>query len=124
MKYIYYLLLFAGIPNSTDCGDFKNGEFEMDLGNGIIYKISRVGNKQIEQDIKRGIKIEYDIKWDSDCKYKLYNFNPVSGKELLPNRPYDTLYCTITDIKDNSFRVIAKAGNFPERKSPEIKKVR
>jgi hypothetical protein len=124
MKYIYYLVFISGILHPTDCENFTNGEFEMDIGNGTVYRITRTGDKQIEEDSKRGIKVEYDIKWDSECKYKLYNFNPIQGKDLLPSRPYDTLYCQIVDIEDNSFRVIAKADKLPERKSPVIKKVR
>ena len=120
----YFFILFSSLLiGNGDCNTFKYGTFHMNIGDGKVYKIIRTENKQIEEDADRGVKIEYDIKWDSQCSYKLYNFKAINGSEHLPQRNYDTLYCRITDIQNQSFRVLCHANGYPELKTPIIEKV-
>lgn len=119
---IFFILLFPLFIGSSDCNQFHNGTFIFhDFGSE--FKIIRNGNKQTEYVDGEKEVFEYDVIWDSDCSYKLFNAKTIKGDVDVSEYDKDTLYCTIVDISKNTFKVVCKDKG-GVAKTPLITKVK
>lgn len=105
MSKILVLLSSFIFISSSNCKQFHEGTFVFhDFGKE--FKIVRKGGKQTEYVTGEKEVFEYDVEWDSDCSYKLFNARTVKGDIDISAYDIDTLRCKIIDVKGNTFRVI------------------
>jgi len=119
---IFVVLLFPLLIGSSDCNQFHDGTFIF-YDFGSEFKIIRKGNKQIEYIDGEKQVFEYDVIWDSDCSYKLFNAKTIKGDVDVSAYDKDTLYCKIVDINKSTFKVICNDKG-REAKTPLITKVK
>lgn len=68
---ILVLTSIAAFGQSSECSKFKNGKFKIidaEVGNSII---ERKGTKQVEYGEGSKLKLEFKVKWLSECVYTL-----------------------------------------------------
>jgi hypothetical protein len=70
---VFVLICFSTVTfgQTNECKKFKNGKFiivDAEVGNSIII---RKGSKQIEYGEGSKLKLEFKVKWLSDCTYTL-----------------------------------------------------
>lgn len=118
---IFIAYLFSG--SNLTCKDFHSGTFELASVDQTTHKIIRTENKQIEILTTKGLETEFDIKWLDDCNYILFNPHITKGGENDPYARKDTLYNQISQLDENSCKVISwfKVSNKIESKLVKIK---
>lgn len=99
------------------CNKVKNGVFQSVIeigGERHVTKITRKGNKQTEENEATGLKLEFDVKWTSDCTYELSNLRTIKGN--LPGASdKHILWVTITGVTKDSYQADV-SSNFTEGK--------
>ena len=123
MKVVFLLLLFFIVgavakAQSLDCNAIYTGKFKTIVvspdGVKMTTIIYRQKDKQVEENLTTGLKMEFDITWTSDCSYELSK--PRFLKGALPGVSRDhILYVKIISIEGNKYKAEVSA-NFAEEK--------
>ena len=115
-------LLLAVQAQSPECSKVKDGVFTATIeveGEENVTLITRKGNKQIEENKKKGIKMEFVVKWTSECTYELSkpkvikgNFPGVEDKQVL--------FVKITDVQKEFYNADVSSNFFDGVMSSEF----
>ena len=91
---VFFMLVSKAFSQFPDCNSVKDGTFksvvEIDGYKDISF-IYRKGDKQIEENKAKGIKMSFEVNWTSECSYELSNPKILKGtmEGVLPsNRVY------------------------------------
>ena len=111
------LLTSAISAQQPDCKKIHTGKFESTIEletEKVVIKITRIKNKQIEENIESGLKMEFMVKWTSTCTYELSHPKVVSGT-LEGVSDDQVIFVKVLEVKKD--RYIAEVGsNFAEQK--------
>ena len=83
MKYLSLLLSLIAFANvhAQKCDDIKQGKFRIATNDNIPESIlTRTADYQFEDVPSLGIKMQYSLKWTSDCSYELSNGKLIKGE--------------------------------------------
>lgn len=108
------LLLFINCSDTKtiNCTSLRDGIFKFNSPDSVRqFIVTRRGKSQVERKFGTNHAIKYDIKWTSDCNYKLFNGRKISGKGTYMGTNLDTTYCEIISVTGNTHEVITYRSN-------------
>ena len=119
MKFIFvflFILTFSSILKAQNCSDIKNGIFRIksDEVNPNETILTRKKDIQIEEVKSKGIKLQYHIKWTSNCTYELSHPKVLKG-DFPWASDEQVLYIKITKVTA-TFYSTEITSNFSDRK--------
>ena len=119
MRWLFVLLtsLFSFLSvQAQKCDDIKEGTFkiEADDVNPNESILTRTSKHQLEEVKSIGLKLQFDLKWTSDCSYELSNPKVLKGE--LPNvTDSQVLYVKILKVT-STYYTAEITSNFAEFK--------
>ncbi|ANQ51819.1 hypothetical protein MY04_4483 [Flammeovirga sp. MY04] len=104
--FVIYIILFSCVSSNNNCNRFKEGRFiyfnKEEKQFDPKHIAFRTSDKQIGIDLEKGDTLTYDLKWMSDCEYKLIFTESTLNKEGFI-KIGDTLTVTIEPIDHSTF---------------------
>ena len=118
MKRIFILiisLLTLMSARAQKCDNIKQGKFRMSDAENPEYLITRTANHQIEENKTTGLKMQFDVKWTSDCNYELSKPKVLKGEAPFPVSDNHVLYVKVTKVTSTYYTTEVTA-NFSDFK--------
>lgn len=115
---LIFCSLIAIAQDEKDCKKVNTGIFRSELsveGKNFVTMIYRKKDKQIEENIQMGIKMEFNVKWKSPCSYELSNPKVLKG-EVPGVSPAQVLYVKILSVTKDAYTAEV-SSNFFEGKT-------
>jgi hypothetical protein len=121
MRHVVLALLMTMIAvagdTQTNCKSIHDGNFksvsELD-GDSTVYHITRKKDKQYEEVKSTGVKMEFKVKWTSDCTYELSHPKVIKG--TMPGvEDSQVIYVKVIDVREDSYTAEVTA-NFADFK--------
>lgn len=106
--FCFYYNISFGQKAFLDCRVFKTGSFVYKDYPFNTVDVKRTKQKQFETDKATGIKVEYKIKWISDCEYELIQIGSNSDKVRILNN--SVINVKIIETDSSSYKYLANQG--------------
>ena len=99
---MFFSVLFAG---AQKCKDLQSGKFRIapDNTDANEYIITRTAQHQFEEVPSTGVKMQFDIKWTSECSYELSKPRVLKGEVPFPVSDSQVLYVKITKVSSTYY---------------------
>lgn len=113
----FFSLCVVSYAQGLNCKKVTTGTFKSVIDAGeekIVTMIYREKEKQVEECVQAGLKMEFNIKWTSACTYELSNPRILKGS-LPGTSASHILYVKITEVYDGGYKAEV-SSNFSDVK--------
>jgi len=115
-KLFLALLMMSGFlltSHAQDCKDIQTGSFKIANESGE-YLITRTNKHQFEEVRSIGLKMQFDLKWTSECSYELSNPKVLEGEGPVVDKT-QKVFVRIVEVSDKSYTADV-TSNFGDEK--------
>lgn len=115
-------LILTFTSNAQDCKGIQKGKFRVapDDYSPSETIITRTNEHQFEEVISNGIKMQFDLKWTSDCTYELSNPKLLKGELPWKNNESHKLFVKIIKVTKTSYTTEITSNFFDTKLVKEI----